>query len=185
MQSTTFQPSDEQRARCVPVHTWDDADGWVATDIDWDPQPGWWSGGHGLYSTPRDVLRFQRMLLGGGTLGSTTILDRTSVREAFTNQIGDLPVPATMPTTDPFWSADFEVGAGRRWGWGLLLSTRNQPGGRVAGSGSWTGIFNTNFWIDPRTGITGALYTQALPFCAPAVLRTYAEFERAVYDGAR
>jgi CubicO group peptidase (beta-lactamase class C family) len=185
MQSTAFQLSDEQRAQCVPVHVKDERRGWVTTDIDWNQQPDWWSGGHGLYSTPRDYLRFQRMLLEGGTFAGTTILDRSSVQEAFTNQIGDLWVPAEMSTTNPEWSDDFMVGPEKKWGWGLLLDTTEQPGRRAAGSGSWTGIFNTNFWVDPKTMITGALYTQSLPFAARATLQTYADFERAIYELAR
>jgi CubicO group peptidase (beta-lactamase class C family) len=180
MQATGFRVSDEQRARCVPVHVRDGTGGWDTTDIDGDRNPDWWSGGHGLYSTPRDYLRFQRMLLGGGTFGGTTILDRPSVHEAFTNQIGDLWVPAEMPTTNPSWSSDFPLGPEKKWGWGLLLDTGDRPGMRATGSGSWTGIFNTHFWIDPRTRITGAVYTQSLPFAAPEVLRMYAAFERAV-----
>ena len=30
--------------------------------------PDWWAGGHGLYSTPRDYIRFERVLLRGGEL---------------------------------------------------------------------------------------------------------------------
>jgi CubicO group peptidase (beta-lactamase class C family) len=184
MHSTAFVIREEQRPRCVPVHIKDDSGGWVVTDIDWDQQPEWWSGGHGLYSTPRDYLRFQQMLLGGGTVAGTTILDRSSVRAMFTNQIGDLWVPAQMPTAEPAWSCDFVVGPEKKWGWGLLLDTSEQPGLRATGSGSWTGIFNTHFWVDPHTLITGAIYTQALPFAAPAALHTYADFERAVYAAA-
>jgi CubicO group peptidase (beta-lactamase class C family) len=184
MHSTAFQIREEQRPRCVPVHIKDDSGDWVTTDIDWDQQPDWWSGGHGLYSTPRDYLRFQQMLLRGGTVAGTTILDPSSVREAFTNQIGDLRIPAHMPTTNPAWSCDLAVGPEKKWGWGLLLDTGEQPGMRAAGSGSWTGIFNTHFWVDPHTMIAGALYTQALPFVAPAALQTYADFERAVYEAA-
>jgi methyl acetate hydrolase len=110
MRSTGFLLTDDQRGRCVPVHVKDQRGDWVSTDIDWDRDPDWWSGGHGLYSTPRDYLRFQRMLLGGGTLTGTTILDRSSVREAFTNQIGDLWFPAQIRTADPTTSCDGHQG---------------------------------------------------------------------------
>jgi CubicO group peptidase (beta-lactamase class C family) len=188
MRSTAFLLNDEQRARCVPVHVKDGGGDWVTTDIDWDQHPDWWPGGHGLYSTPRDYLKFQRMLLGGGTLAGTTILDRSSVQEAFTNQIGELWFPAEMPTVDPAWSCDFVAGPGRKWGWGLLLNTRAQPGMRAAGSGGWAGMFNTYFWVDPHTMVTGAIYTQILPFVTPEALQMCADFERALYawhKGAR
>ena len=80
----------------------------------------------------------------------TTVLDRSTVREAFTNQIGDLRLPAVMTTADPVWSCDVVTGTGTTWGWGLQLDAGGGPGVRAAGSGGWMGIFNTRFWVDPR-----------------------------------
>ena len=62
-----------------------------------------------------------------------------------------------------------------------LLNTADIPGKRRAGSGAWAGIFNTHFWIDPTTGIAGAIYTQTLPFVEPSVFQVYADFEAALY----
>jgi CubicO group peptidase (beta-lactamase class C family) len=182
MSSTGFLVDDEQRGRCVPVHVRDEGGAWVATDFDWDQHPDRWAGGHGLYSTPRDYLQFQRMLLGGGTLAGTTILDRSSVREAFANQIGDLWFPAEIPTADPATICDFVAGPGLKWGWGLLLNTSERPGLRSAGSGGWVGIFNTHFWVDPRARVAGALYSQFRPLGTPQALRMYVDFERALYS---
>jgi CubicO group peptidase (beta-lactamase class C family) len=181
MSSTAFLINDEQRGRCVPVHVQDEGGAWVATDFDWDQHPDWWAGGHGLYSTPRDYLQFQRMLLGGGKLGGTTILDRSSVREAFTNQIGELWFPAEIPTADPATTCDFVAGPGLKWGWGLLLNTSERPGMRSAGSGAWVGIFNTYFWVDPRARVTAALYSQFRPLGTPPAREMYVDFERALY----
>jgi CubicO group peptidase (beta-lactamase class C family) len=182
MSSTTFRLDDDERARCVPVHVRGDDGRWLTTDIDWDQDPDHWPGGHGLYSTPRDFLSFQRMLLGGGALGTAaTILDRGSVDEAFANQIGELWFPAELRTTDPAWSSDLHIGSGMKWGWGLLLNTSRRPGMRAIGSGSWLGMFNTSFWVDRATGVTGALYTQCLPLGIEGATRTYTDFERAVY----
>ena len=185
MKSTTFVRTDDQRQRTVPVHDRTPGGGWVATDIDWDPQPGYWPGGHGLYSTPRDFLQVQRMLLGGGSLAGTTVLSPSSVREAFTNQIGDLWFPAVIRTADPVASCDYLAGPGLKWGWGLQLTTEDRPGLRSAGSGGWAGMFNTYFWVDPAAGITGAVYTQSRPFLDPDVLRMYADIERALYASYR
>ncbi len=178
MTATTFRRDDA--GRVVPVHVRRDGR-WTATDIDWERRPAHWPGGHGLYTTPRDFLRFQRMLLCGGTLDGAAVLGPASVREIFTDQLGGLTVPAVLPTTDPAWSGVFAPGPQRRWGWGLLLDTADRPGGRHAGSGGWAGIFNTSFWIDPAAGLTAAFYTQSLPFCDPAVLRVCADFERTLY----
>ncbi|MDG4825881.1 serine hydrolase [Asanoa sp. WMMD1127] len=177
MTATAFRLNGEQRARCVPVHVRDGGGGWTATDFDWDPRPDHWPAGHGLYSTPRDFLRFQRMLLDGGA----PILRVSTVREAFTNQIGPMSFPARIHTADPAWSSDFLAGPGHTWGWGLFLRAHGRPAMRRAGSGGWAGAFNTYFWVDPAARLTAAFYTQCLPFVDPPVVRACDEFERALY----
>lgn len=185
MHSTAFCLDDAGRARCVPVHARDENGAWTATDIDWDRSPKWWPGGHGIYSTPRDFLRFQQMLLAGGTLDGARILTRSTVREAFTNRIGDLWFPPHIHTADPATSCDFVAGPGLKWGWGLLLDTTDRAGMRHAGSGGWAGLFNTYFWVDPHSGLTAALYTQTRPFVDPPILSVYNRFERALYAAER
>jgi len=181
MHHTTFLMTEEQRANSVPLHMRGEDGAWVATDFDWNPKQDWWSAGHGLYSTPRDYLAFQRMLLGGGTLGDAKILEPATVDAAFTNQIGSLDFPAAMPTADPQASCDVNLGPGLKWGLGLLLNTVAQPGMRAAGSGAWAGLFNTHFWVDRRSGVTGAIYTQFVPFVEPRAVKMYQDFERALY----
>jgi CubicO group peptidase (beta-lactamase class C family) len=181
MTSTTARMTPEQRANSTPIHVRGEDGAWVATDIDWAQQPDYWGGGHFLYSTPRDYLKFQRMLLGGGTLGDVRILDRATVAAAFSNQIGALDFPAAITTAHPELSADLNLGPGLKWGLGLLLNPVQQPGMRAAGSGSWAGLFNTHFWVDPASAVTGAIYSQTLPFADPPALQMYADFEAALY----
>ena len=173
--------SREQRANSVPVHLRGESGAWEATDVDWSQEPEWFAGGHGLYATPRDYLKFQRMLLGGGTLDGTKIVETASLDEAFSNQIGELDFPPAIATADPGSSADFNAGPGYKFGLGLLLNSEDQPGARKAGSGAWAGIFNSHFWVDRSTGVTGAIYSQTLPFVEPPVFQMYADFERALY----
>jgi len=181
MDSTAFLMTDEQRADSVPIHVRGEDGAWQATDVDWSQEPEWWAGGHGLYSTPRDYLRFQRMLLGGGTLEGVKVLERATVEDAFRNHIGELDFPPAIATADPGTTADFNGGPGLKWGLGLMLNTEQQPGMRAAGSGAWAGLFNTHFWVDPATGVTGAIYAQSLPFVEPRVFGVYTEFEQALY----
>src|SRR5664280_1651536 len=112
MSSTTFSPTPEQRAGMVPVHVQAGDGQWQATDIDWSPEPEWWAGGHGLYSTPREYLRFQRMLLRGGELDGRQILQSSTVEAAFTNQIGELDFPPTITSADKSSTCDFNIGPG-------------------------------------------------------------------------
>jgi methyl acetate hydrolase len=182
MIQTTFLMNDEQRARSVPVHLRDDDGVWqAAPDVDWSQEPEWWAGGHGLHSTPREYLQFQRMLLGGGSLDGATILERATVEDMFRNHIGALDFPAEIRSADPGSTADFIAGPGFKWGLGLLLNSEQQPGMRAAGSGAWAGLMNTHFWVDPASGVTGAIYAQTLPFVEPAVYQVYLDFERALY----
>lgn len=134
-----------------------------------------------LYSTPRDYLKFQRALLGRGTCEDTTILEPATVEAAFSNQIGDLDFPASIDTADPRSSLGFHPGPGYKWGYGLLLNTADVPGMRRAGSGAWAGMMNTHFWVDRTTGITGAIYSQCLPFVPEEALAVYRAFESALY----
>jgi CubicO group peptidase (beta-lactamase class C family) len=181
MTKTTFQPTDEERAGAVPVHQRDEDGQWFVTDVDLAHEPEYWAGGHGLYSTPRDYLAFQRMLLGGGALGAVRLLRPSTVDVAFSNQIGALDFPPAIPPADPEVICDFNVGPGFKFGLGLLLNTEPAPGARAAGSGAWAGIFNTHFWVDRTSGLTGAIYTQTLPFADPRVFTVYPNFEAALY----
>ena len=181
MTQTTFLMSEAQRANSVPVHLRGEDGAWEATELDWSQEPEWWAGGHGLHSTPREYLRFQRMLLGGGTLDGAKILERATVEDMFVNHIGDIDFPAEIRTADPGSTADFNAGPGFKWGLGLLLNSEQQPGMRAAASGAWAGIFNTHFWVDPTSGVTGAIYAQTLPFVEPAVFQVYIDFEQALY----
>ena len=142
-------------------------------------------GGHFLYATPRDYLAFQRMLLGGGAFGDTRILEPATVQAAFVNQIGELSFPASIETAHPELSADVNLGPDLKWGLGLLLNEQAQPGAREAGSGAWAGLFNTYFWVDPTSRITGAIYAQTLPFVDPKALQLYVDFEQALYAQRR
>ena len=50
-----------------------------------------------------------------------------------------------------------------------------------AGSGAWAGLFNTHFWVDPKSGVTGSIFSQVLPFADPPALQMYVDFEAALY----
>ncbi len=181
MNETTFRMSSEQRADTVPVHLKGDDGRWAPSEIELNQEPEYWAAGHGLHSTPRDYLKFQRALLGGGTFEGVQILQSSTVAAAFTNQIGELDFPSSIETADPTASYSFSAGPGHKWGYGLLLNTEDVPGMRAANSGAWAGLMNTHFWVDPTTGVTGAIYTQFLPFVPEEAMRMYADFEKAVY----
>jgi CubicO group peptidase (beta-lactamase class C family) len=181
MDNTAFLMTDGQRANSTPVHVHGEDGSWVSAGEILNQEPGWWAGGHGLYSTPRDYIRFQRALLRGGELDGERILSSDTVDAMFTNQIGDLDFPAEIPSSDPASSCDFNAGPGWKWGLGLLLNSTDLPGMRRAWSGSWAGLCNTHFWVDRASGIAASLYSNFLPFADPPALQLYADFERELY----
>jgi CubicO group peptidase (beta-lactamase class C family) len=181
MTETAFLMSPEQRANSTPVHLKGEDGAWAASEIELNQEPEYYAGGHGLHSTPRDYLKFQRALLGGGELDGTRILAEATVDAAFANQIGELDFPEEIPTGDPATTHPLRVGLGFKWGYGLLLNTADAPGRRRAGSGARAGLLNTHFWVDRTAGVTGAIYTQFLPFVPPEAMTMYEDFESALY----
>ncbi len=140
-------------------------------------------GDGGLYSTARDYGVFIRMLLNGGHLGEARILSGKSVREMGRNQIGAIFV-TRQPDALPQLTRPFPLGAGHdKFGLGFQV-TADTPDAltyRRPGSLSWAGIFNTEFWIDPRSGLGGVLMLQFLPFYDDGAIRTLREFEATTY----
>jgi Beta-lactamase class C and other penicillin binding proteins len=181
MTDTAFLLNDEQRANAVTVHVKGEDGQWTSAGEILNQSPDWWAGGHGLYSTPRDFIRFERALLRGGELDGERILQESTVDAAFSNQIGDLDFPAEIPTADAAITDTLAVGPGYKWGYGLLLNTQDVPGRRRAGSGAWAGLFNTHFWVDRSTGICASIYTNSLPFITPEAMKLYGDFEEALY----
>jgi methyl acetate hydrolase len=182
MADTMFRLDPDRTANCVTVHVKGADGGWVSAGEILNQEPDWWAGGHGLYSTPRDYIRFERALLRGGELDGVRILRPETVDAAFSNQIGELDVPAVIPTADPPISDTIELGPGFKWGFGLLLNTADIPGARRAGTGAWAGLFNTHFFIDRTSGVCASIYTNSLPFASrDEAWQTYGDFEAALY----
>jgi methyl acetate hydrolase len=181
MDHTAFLMNDEQRANAVTLHVKGEDGKWTSAGEILNQSPDWWAGGHGLYSTPRDYIRFERALLRGGELDGTRILQESTVDAAFSNQIGDLDFPAEILTADPPITDSLRVGPGYKWGYGLLLNTQDVPGRRRAYSGAWAGLFNTHFWVDRTSGVCASIYTNALPFITPEAMKMYGDFEEALY----
>ncbi len=181
MHDTMFCLDEPRTANAVTVHVPGEDGGWVSAGEILNQEPDWWAGGHGLYSTPRDYIRFERALLRGGELDGVRILRSDTVDEAFRSQIGDIPVPEEIPTADPATTETLHLGPGWTWGYGLLINEDDIPGRRRAGSGAWAGLFNTHFWIDRTTGICASIYTNSLPFITEDAWNAYGDFEEAVY----
>ena len=110
------------------VHVPGEDGAWVSGGEILNQTPDWWAGGHGLYSTPRDYIRFERALLRGGELDGERILRRSTVDAAFTNQIGDLDFPRRDPDRRPADHRDVHAGPGLEVGLRPAAEHRGPPG---------------------------------------------------------
>jgi len=138
-------------------------------------------GDGGLYSTAADYGLFLRMLLNRGRLGNTRVLSEKSARSMFDNHTGEVVVQRQVSAA-PALSRDFPVGAGEdTWGLGFQLARAKRPNMRTPGSGTWAGIFNTHFFIDPSREIGVVVMMQTLPFYDDASMKVYAGVEEIVY----
>jgi CubicO group peptidase (beta-lactamase class C family) len=142
-------------------------------------------GDGGLYSTASDYGLFIRMLLNRGQLGQTRVLSTRSARTMFDNHTGDVVVQPQLSTA-PALSRNFPTGAGAdKWGLGFQLARAKRPNMRTPGSGTWAGIFNTHFFIDPSREIGVVVMMQTLPFYDEASMRVYAGVEELVYKNLK
>ena len=109
-------------------------------------------GAGGLVSTGQDYLRFQQMMLNGGTLGATRILSPTTVSLILENHTGDLPLWLTGP------------GMGFGLGYGVVVDRGAAATPLSQGAAYWGGAYCTLSWIDPQEQIVGILLTQVRPY---------------------
>ena len=142
-------------------------------------------GDGGLHSTAADYAKFIQLFLNNGrTPNGARLLSEATVALMGENHIGAVVV-VQQPAALPALSEPFPLGAGAdKFGLGFQLTApHDNPFMRSAGSMSWAGIFNTEFWIDPARGVGGVLLMQYLPFYDAAAIETLQGFERRVYEG--
>ena len=100
------------------------------------------------------------------------------------------PPPAKAGCIGVFYSADQRLtldgdllsGVRKGWSLGLMLAQEPVKYGRDAGSGSWAGLANLYFWLDPRAGRLGLVMTAMFPFLNREVLELCGRLESAVYE---
>jgi len=139
-------------------------------------------GDGGLYSTASDYGLFLRMLLNRGTLNGKKILSEQSAKLMLEPATGNVVVKEQQ-SSNLALSKNFPVGAGKdKWGLGFQLASEKQANRRSPGSGTWAGIFNTHFFIDPTRELGVVVMMQTLPFYDEASMKVYAGAEEAVYS---
>ena len=109
-------------------------------------RPPFPSGGAGLVSSPRDYDRFLMMLAGFGAIEGRRVMSEAAVRLGTSDLF-----PETMAPEDSF-ARDSGFGAGGRVGRGA-----------EEGLFGWSGAAGTIGYVNLRSGLRAALYTQYMP----------------------
>lgn len=178
----TFSPDAEQWTRVAPVHAVGEDGSAAVIDFEFPQEREFDPAGHGLYATAGAFERIQRVLLRGGELDGVRLLREDTVRDMFSNHIGELELER-MVSLMPAFSGDIVAPPGMKWGLDLMVTAEGRPGYRPTGSAGWIGTFNNYYWIDPVNGVTGALHMSYLPLCEQRAVDLFDAFERAVYAG--
>jgi methyl acetate hydrolase len=142
-------------------------------------------GDAGLYGTAGDYALFLRMLLNHGTLNGKRILSEESGKTMFEPNSGTVVVKEQQ-SVNLSLSRNFPTGAGKdKWGLGFQLASENLPNRRSPGSGTWAGVFNTHFFIDPIKELGVIVMMQTLPFYDDTSMAVYGGVEETVYKNLK
>ena len=179
MKSTTFYPTDEQRARLVTAYAKNKDTGAlepVPPRADFGQRGRPPQGNGGLYSTAPDYARFCQMLLNGGTLDGRRYLSDTAMKFLTTPQTADLPTG--------FFQSDIYGNRGANYGWGIATSILRVPHDGVAamlspGTYGHGGAWGTQAWIDPVKRVAYVLMVQRSNFPNSDASDVRREFQQA------
>jgi len=184
MRDCAFNMTDSMLARLATVHQ-RSPDGQLTAQPELRlPQPPEMDmGGHGLYATVGDYMKFIRMILNDGAGTDGRVLKAETVAQMACNGLGDLNSGAWVSSNPALANdGDFFPGLKKSWSYSFQVNDEPAPTGRPAGQLSWAGLANSFYWIDRKNAIGGMWSTQILPFQDIGSYPGYLEFEAAVYE---
>jgi methyl acetate hydrolase len=183
MTDIAFTMTESMQARRATIH--DRAQDGKLTplpDLTLPQPPAMDMGGHGLYSTVGEYMKFIRMFLNDGNGPNGRVLKPETVDFMSTNALGNLK-SGGWPTSIPSLTnaGEFFPGLSKSWGYTFQINDDPTPSGRPAGSLMWAGLANLFYWIDRQNGIGGFWGSQILPFQDVSSYPGFVDFESAVY----
>jgi len=185
MDEIAFTRTEAMKARTATIHA-RGADGSLTPmdDFALPDHPEVDMGGHGLYGTVPEYMKFIRMWLNDGNGTRGRVLKPETVDWAVKGALVPPQKVTMLPGVIPSLSndAEFFPGLGKDWSYSFMVNTETAPTGRPAGAIGWAGLANSYFWIDRQNGIGGYWATQILPFGDILSFPGYLDFETAVYS---
>lgn len=183
MEEIGFTRTPAMKARTAAIHA-RGADGSLTPlDFALPDAPEIDMGGHGLYATIGEYMKFIRMWLNDGAGPNGRVLKPETVAWAVRNgleahqKVGMLPGVIASLSND----AEFFPGLAKGWSYTFMTVEEEAPTGRPAGAIGWAGLANSFYWIDRANGFGGYWATQILPFGDPVSFPGYLDFETAAY----
>lgn len=185
MQEIAFTRTPSMKERSATIHA-RTADGGLSPmdGFELPDNPEVDMGGHGLYATIPEYMKFIRMWLNDGDGPNGRVLKPETVAWAVRNglqehqKVGMLPGVIASLSND----AEFFPGLKKSWSYTFMVNDEEAPTGRPAGAIGWAGLANSFYWIDRQNGVGGYWATQILPFGDPVSFGGYLDFETAVYQ---
>lgn len=184
-----FTMTDSMKSRRVTIHD-RAADGKLTPlpDLTLPQPPELDCGGHGLYATVGEYMKFIRMILNDGNGPNGRVLKAETVALMAQDGLKAMGLQSGGWTTSiPSLSNDGEFFPGIEKGWAYTFMTNREPtpSGRPADSLMWAGLANCYYWIDRKSGVGGYWGTQILPFQDCSSYPGFVDFEAAVYAGLK
>ncbi|KAI1259808.1 beta-lactamase/transpeptidase-like protein [Xylariaceae sp. FL1019] len=144
-------------------------------------------GGLGLYSTPVDYMKVVAAVLT--TDEDQKLLSRAGVDEFFR---GCLTEKAKAALNKLLQFEEARIGMGslpkpvwKNWGLGGIVNEDDVPGGRHAGTMTWTGLPNLSWFVDRNANLCGLYAGQLYPPADPKVGELFEMFEKGIYYDLR
>lgn len=182
IENMTFELNANLRKRLAGMHA-RGADGSLTPmEFELPDKPEIHMGGHGLYGTVGDYMKFIRMWLNDGAGAHGRVLKPETVAMATKNHLGEKKIgmlPGVIPSLSN--DAEFFPGQSKSWSYSFMVNDEKAPTGRPAGALGWAGLANLFYWIDRKNGYGGFWATQILPFGDPVSFTGYMDFESAFY----
>lgn len=188
MEDIAFTRTDAMKTRSATIHArGGDMSLTPMDDFSLPDNPEVDMGGHGLYGTVPEYMKFIRMWLNDGNGPKGRVLKPETVEWAVKGALVPPQKVTMLPGVIPTLSndAEFFPGLGKDWSYTFMVNTEEAPTGRPAGAIGWAGLANSFYWIDRSTGVGGYWATQILPFGDPTSFVGYLDFETAVYRALR
>lgn len=173
MEDTAFHVPEEKRDRLMPMFGVSDVSEFAplhprpqeltpaeVSDMYPCDRSDFRRGGHGLFSTVTDYVKFARVLLTGKDPDGHTLLARKTLEMMRANRIPPEQLPLTIGM-NPLPG----------YGWGLGVRVMTDLGRAVSLTGvgelGWAGAASTYFFVDPAEELLGVFMTQYLGATLP------------------